>query len=521
MDEERQETNPVELALGILGRRKWLALVIFLAAFSAVVTTVTFLPEVYESSATVLVERQQIPDELVRSTVTSVLEIRLNTISQEILSRSRLEELIERFGLYEEIRNQQPMEAVLEKMRGDIKLELRGSGQKGRASNASTVAFTISFAGRDPQQVAAVTNTLASLYIEENLKVREQQSIGTSQFLRTQLEQMKESLEAQEQKVSQFKDEYAGQLPHQQDANLSALEQLNTRLRMNADDQIRVSERLAELEDQLAEADGGGEGPNATAARIAALRNELRELRKTYSDKYPDVIRVKTEIANLVEELRNSPGPELGEDVASGADPQVLKLRAAIGDANVELRSLKAEADTLRGSMGRYQQRVENAPRREQEYQVLMRDYDTSKNLYGSLLERQKEAELAESMEQRQKGEQFRIIEPAFASEQPAAPDRLRLILVGLVLSLGLSGGAVFLAEQLDTSFHTVNSLREKVALPVLISIPRLVTRADKRRERVRFGVATVSVIAGLVLVVGSSYYFAAGNESIVAMLLR
>jgi len=520
----------------VIGRRKWLAAVVFLVVFSALATIVWVLPDIYHSSATVLIERQQIPDELVRSTVTSALEVRLHTISQEILSRSRLEGLIDRFGLYAELRSELPLELVVERMRQDVQLELKGGGNR---RDSATVAFTIAYTGDDPQKVASVTNALASFYIEENLKVREEQASGTSQFLRAQLEGMKKNLEAQEKRVSDYKTRYLGQLPHQQEANLAALEQLNSRLRLNADGQIRATERLSALENQLVEMEKLQKGtPDATATRIAELREELRQLRKQYSDRYPEVLRVKAEIAELVEQLRlggldgnagnaanagsaaiaaseSSSGPE------ASADPHRVQTKKAIAEMNAELKALKAEEDRLRGSIGSYQGRVESSPLREQEFQVLMRDYDTSKELYESLLRREKEAELAENMEQRQKGEQFRIIEPALPSERPSAPNRSRLLLLGLALAIGLASGAVFLAEQTNQSFHTSEALATSYSLPVLVSIPRIVTASDRWGIALRFAIKTVAVLIAVALVVSGSYWLASGNERLVSLIHR
>ena len=518
MQDELETGNGLENVLDVARRRKWLAILVFLAVSAAVFTTVGYLPDVYRSSAMVLIERQQIPNAFVRSTVTSTLETRLHTISQEILSRSRLEALIDRFGLYEEMRQTAPIESVLSTMRNDIRLELRGGGE---SRNRTTVAFAISYAGQDSQRVAAVTNTLASFYIEENLKVRAQQASGTSQFLEAQLRNMEADLEGQERDVSEFKNRYAGELPHQQEANLSTLTQLNTRLRMNGDAQLRVSERLADLEARLAGERALGDGPDAMAARIAQLRQELRALRKRYSDKYPDVIRVKTQIAAIVEELRRFDSVAVAEEDSVAINPQIAQIQKAILDTERQLRDLELEAQRMRDSIADYERRVAAAPLREQQYQELMRDYETNRSLYRSLLEREKEAELAESMEQRQKGEQFRLIESAFASAKPAAPDRLRLGLVGLLIALGLAAAAVFLAEQLDASLHSVEDLRAIASAPVLVSIPEIVTPGDKRRKALRFALGAASTVVGLAAIVGLSYFLATENSQLTQMLLR
>ncbi len=518
--ERRQKKPGLDAVLAVWSRRKWLAVPVAAATLAAVVSTVTFLPSIYRSSATILVERQQVPEEFVRSTVTSAVENRLQTITQEILSRSRLIELIDRFGLYTDLKRQAPLEEVIERMRQDIAVEPKGIEQKG--SNRVTIAFAISYTGSDPQKVAVVTNTLASFYIEENLKARERQATGTAEFLRVQLEETKKRLDDQEGQVSQFKRAHIGELPEQMQANLSTLERLNAQHRLNSENQTRAIERRTALVKQLADGDPTGlaGSPDAAEARITKLKQELAELRARFSDKYPDVVRLKVEIAALEEQLsrtKDETEPAKGEAVPQSAYSRQLKK--AIGEVEAEISALKAEEQSLRRAIAAYQQRVENTPRREQEFQGLSRDYEATKGLYHSLLKRYEEAKLAESMEQRQKGEQFRILDPATASEQPAAPKRPQLLLLGVLLSLGLAAGSVIMAEQLDTSFHTVDDLRASTRVPVLVSIPRIVTEADTRRTRRRFLLGATTGILVLMLIVGSSYFIAKGNERLAARL--
>src|SRR5437867_6066060 len=299
----------VELATAVWSRRKWLAIVTFAAPFSVAVGGVTSLPNIYQATATVLVDRQQVPETFVQPTVTSALETRLQTISQEILSRSRLESLITRFGLYPDLRNRVSAEEVIERMRGDIKLELKGVEARGQRE--ATVAFAIKYLGGDPQTVAQVTNTLASFYIEENLKVRERQATGTAEFLKVQLEETKKRLDDQERLVSEFKRRYIGELPQQMEMNLAALERFHIQLRLNSDNQTRAMERRAALHSQLAEADSlrvtplgaPGAGPEEPQLRLVRLKQQLAELRARYSEKYPDVVALRGEIATLEQEL--------------------------------------------------------------------------------------------------------------------------------------------------------------------------------------------------------------------------
>jgi len=240
----------LDTALAVWSRRRWLAVAGFVLPLTAGVSVITFLPNMYRSTATVLVDRQQIPETFVRSTVTSALETRLHTISQEILSRSRLEELIDRFRLYTELRKRVPFEDVIARMRSDIKLDLKSVDARGQRE--ATVAFTISYQGSNPGTVAEVTNTLASFYIEGNLKNRERQATNTAKFLKVQLAETKGRLDVQEQRVSEFKRRHLGELPQQLETNLATLERLYTQLRLNADNQTRAAERRQSLSSQLA-----------------------------------------------------------------------------------------------------------------------------------------------------------------------------------------------------------------------------------------------------------------------------
>ena len=532
-DETRKGLDGV---LAVWSRRKWLAILAFAAPMVAAASLITFLPNMYRSTATVLVDRQQIPETFVRSTVTSALETRLQTISQEILSRSRLEALISRFGLYPDLRTQVPSEEVIKRMRGDIKLELKGIELKG--ASQATVAFTISYQGSEPGTVSLVTNTLASFYIEENLKARERQATGTAEFLKVQLEETKKRLDDQEQRVSEFKRRYLGELPQQMETNLATLERLHAQIRLNADTQTRAAERRQALSSQLAEAEsllatppGMPGGPAAPAEsselRLTRLKEDLTRLRTQFSEKYPDVVLLAGEIAALEREVADAKAREPKAEEkqapppATPLTPYVLRLKEALSEVETEIRILKNDDKRLHDGIAAYQARVENVPRREQEFRELSRDYDSTRELYNSLLKRYEEAQLAESMEQRQKGEQFRVLDPAIPNSEPAAPNRFRLLLVALMVSLGLAVGAVVLAERVDTSFHTVDDLRAFSPVPVLVSIPRIVTRTDRRRRAWHMRLAASAAFIGLVVISGLAYFAASGNEQLVSLLGR
>jgi len=519
-----QKGVAVERLRAAWSRRKWLALVVFALPFVAATSLIVSLPPFYRSTASVLVERQQVPEAFVRPTVTSDVETRLRSISQEILSRSRLDALITRFGLYADLRKTRSSEEVIERMRSDIRLDFRGADLRARSS---TIAFAISYRGPDPDTVAQVTNTLASFYIEENLKDRERQATGTAEFLKGQVGETRKKLDELETRVSEFRKRYLGELPQQMQANLVTFESLNSQLRLNSDSQSRAAERRDSLTALLAEtasspqafgAPAGAPSLNESqAARLVRLRQELASARARFTEGHPTVVRLKAELAATESEPANSPSDATA--AAAPSSPYVLRLRETLRATESEIKLLKVEEQRLRVAIAGYQARLENTPKREQEFQELSRDYESAKQLYDTLGKRYEEAQLAESMEQRQKGERFRILDPAIASQIPAAPNRPRLFIVSLVLSLGLGVGALVLAEMLDTSFHSVSELREFSIVPVLVSIPKIVTDTDRRRQQRRFRLAAAGAMLGLVLIAGVSYFVGRGNEQLVQML--
>ena len=466
-------------------------ILVFALPFAAATSVILSLPNLYRSTATVLVERQQVPESFVRSTVTSELETRLQTISQEVLSRARLEGLINRFGLYADQR-------TASAHRGDRRADAprhpaRDQGATGRQS--ATVAFALSYRGRDPRTVALVTNTLASFYVEENLKARERQASGTTEFLKAQIAETKKRLDEQERRVSEFKRRYVGELPQQMQANLATLEALNTQLRLNSDNQVRAAERRQALAAQLAEAEAfaqplavapgrrraaGPEPPAAPprAAQAGADRG-ADALHRRPPDRDPPQGRDRRRRARSCRrQARPDVKSESAPAPAAPASPYVLRLREALHAAEAELKILKAEDQRLRARSRPTSPAWRTRHDGSRSSRTSRGTTTRPRSRISRSSKRYEEAQLAESMEQRQKGEQFRILDPALPSTVTAAPNRLRLAPDGLgALAWASRAGAAMLAEMLDTSFHSADELRAFTTVPVLVSIPRIAHR--------------------------------------------
>ncbi|HXD73348.1 MAG TPA: hypothetical protein VN628_06420 [Vicinamibacterales bacterium] len=529
-DSRRTDTAGLESALEVWRRRRAVALVVFFAVAAAAVSITVTLPDLYRATATVLVESQNISEEFVRSAVSAELETRIQTIREEVMSRERLGNLITRLDLYPDLRAKGvAFDTIIERMRRDIDLELNTVSPSG--GRTPTIAFAIKYTGRNPRVVADVANMLASAYIVENGKIREGQAVRTADILKTELDGVKQELDAQDRRVAEFNLKNIGELPQQVTVNLATLERLNTQLRLNGENQVRAMDRRERLERQLADlkpgeaATPGAEPARSTASEeLAKLRQQLQQMQRKYTDKYPDVIRLRAEIADVERQLAERPAllpatplkPSAGPSAAaaSASEPRTRLLRD-IAAAETELATLKSEEASFRKAIVSYEQRVENVPKREEEFEMLSRDRASTKERYDSLQKKYEEAELGASLERGQKVEQFRILDAAIPPRDPAAPSRPKLLALGLFLALSLAVGAALIAEKLDRAFHSVDDLRGSVNVPALFSIPFIPTTADARRRRQRMALAAASVAAGLALVISASRHIARNNEQL------
>jgi polysaccharide chain length determinant protein (PEP-CTERM system associated) len=428
--------------------------------------------------------------------------------------------VITKLNLYPELRRTEPIEAIVERMRRDIDLRTKVVDQP--SGRAATIAFMLSYSGQSPVMVATVTNTLASFYVEENSKRRERQADQTAGFLKEQLVQVKAELDAQERSVGQFASTHTDELPQQVQANLGALERLNTQLRLNGEYQLRAMERRERLDQTPAVAPP----PPVVVPQtpLSKAKDELAELRRQFSDQYPDVIRAKAHIANLEKQLRDAgvSEPPFPRPEPPRPKPQAgSATQAPAARVEEELRALKEQETLLRQMIARYETRVESAPHRQQEIQALSRGSEGARERYQLLLKQYQEAEQAATVEQRQSTEQFRILDAAIPPRRPIAPNRMWLAAMGILVSFALALGATVVAERLDTTFHTVDDLRAFIDVPAVGSIRRIVTGKAKFRRRFQLAFIGMSFIVGLALVVAGSYRLSAGNEQIVRLTAR
>ncbi len=496
-------------------RRKWLMLTVLAACLGIAGALCLYLPKVYRSSTLILVETQKIPETYVRPVIGGTIFERLTMIQQQVLSRTLLLKVIDEFNLYPDKAQFGDTESLIESMRKNIKIETKGGGR--------VEAFSISYAHQDPMMAMKVTARLASQFIEENLKVREQFVEGTTEFLQEELRRAKASLEDQERAISDFKKKYMGELPAQVDANLHSLDRLQRELTTvtealeNANDRraaihkaINAYETLgmAVVENarktQFTPAEGersirktedssmsappppppGYGGLDPLSARLRELDRTLMSLRSEYKETYPDVIQVKQEIEQIKKQLALRPTsagetakPTVGHRSTGGVpgpDPYYHELLRQRDEGEIGIASLKERHARLIAQIKEYQDRVERAPQREQEMTILVRDYENTRRNYEALLDKQLNARVSENLEKRQKGETFRILDPANLPEKPEKPDLMMIMLAGLAIGCAMGYGAAFSLEQWAPPFRRPEEIESILGLPVLATIPVL-----------------------------------------------
>ncbi len=510
-------------------RWRWIIVLPCIIAAVGAVLLARRVPDRYRSETLILVVPQRVPESYVRSTVTTRIEDRLQSLRQQILSRTRLERVIEDFDLYSEERRRLPMEDVVEAMRLDVNVEIvRGD------------AFRVSYVSTDPTSAMRVADRLTSLFIDENLRDREVMAEGTSQFLASQLDDARRRLIEHERTLEEYRRAHAGELPSQVQSNLQVVQSTQLQVQSLVESIHRDRDRRLLLERQLAEAttppprpaaprEAAAPEPPAEPASPAAVPSgvsaarqleiveaNLRGAEARLKPAHPDIIR----LTRLAEELRGKVAAETAAQAAARAargadavtDPAELARLQRASELEVEIERLdaqlaqkEAEEARLRGVSAGYQQRIEASITRESELTELMRDYDTLRGSYTTLLARKEESQIAANLERRQLGDQFRVLDPARLPQRPFSPNRPRIVGVAAVAGLLAGVGLVVLLEYRDTTLKSDADVELVLSLPVLAVVPAMQTARERTRQarlRVALAVARASALVAVVAVV-------------------
>ncbi|TSA10986.1 MAG: hypothetical protein D4R73_04580 [Deltaproteobacteria bacterium] len=494
--------------LDMLRRRKWYAIPAFFIILIGGLIYCLTAPKTFKSSTTISVVRQRVPESFVQSTVMADIDERIHSIGQEVLSRTRLEGVINQLNLYPEERKKLPMEKIIENIRGRISLEI-SSAQRAMAKQGAT-AFTLGYEDESPQTAALVANTLASMFMEEHLKLREESARGTSEFLADELQKLEVELKEREAAVRAYKMAHMGELPEQREATLAVLARLQQQLDALQESIRRAQDRKILLQQQIANEKefsrtrlGPGSPGEAGVDSLEQLKEHLAVLESRYTPNHPDVLRTK----KMIEKWGKTGGKtgEKGEGQGIIEGNRVLaSLQQQVNAVDMEVKNFQVESDKVKQRIYAYQSRIENMPRREQELLDLQRNYDNLSASYQVLDAKKLEAGRAENLERRQKGEQFRVLDPARIPQMPSKPNIPGILAMTIMAALGVSVGLAFGREYIDKSFYRLEDIESFLKLPVLAGIPVLVTADDikiKRKQRliaiyvISFGIVVTSVL--------------------------
>jgi len=547
--EQNQDITKVST---IIKRRKWWLFIPFLAVVVLAAAICLFLRNMYRSTATILIRSQQIPPTLVPSTVTSYAEQRIQTITQEVMSRSKILKLIDKFNLLPDKREKLTTEEMVEKIRNRITLEPINAEinkeTRGRPI-LLTIAFTLSYEDEDPKKAQLVTNELSSYYMEKNLKSREEHARGTTKFLEEQLKQVREQVDELETKLAEFRKKHLEELPEFTNLNMQKLEKLNSDI-SNINMQIRsLEEQRATLRNRLASLDpysGGSERVLSPEERLQQAKLERAQLLAKYSAKHPLVLAKDKEIALLekqastinrigyletrkhelelkladlkskysnkhpsvratareleqvkkeTKELRAQGVTEQNKSITDATNPAYIAIKSDLDKITVSIASLKAERKRLERQINSVYKKLHAMPEVAKKYNELDTDYQNAKMHYQELQQKLLTARVAQGMEEDQLGETFQVIEPAFLPEKPAKPNRLAIMLIGVVLGIGISIGLAAIREYTDRTIREAGVLEEMTQAPVLSIIPRITTAAEERKRKLRKAFVTLLVL--------------------------
>jgi len=459
------------------------------------IVVVSLIPNQYRATTTILVDPQKIPERYVASTVTSDPNAHLNTLTQQVLSASRLQEIVEQENLYPELRKKKSREEILDYIRSKIKIELKQGSEQGLSS------FSISYTDQNRWLVAPVANQLASSFIDWNLKTRQQQAGVTTQFLSSELDQAQKSLEQQEAALQTFRMQHAGATPDQLDANLQALSRLQADVQSNMDAISRLDEeRIILSQPKPVES----RDPSTLGERGRLLQEkgrmetQLADLKRKYTDTYPDVISLKTQLDTLNSRLASMPEPAPGsaETFEPGTQVRLNLITKEIDRHNKEIKSLQQQ-------IGGYQGKVQSVPVLETQLAELTRNYETSRQNYQSLLDKRLSAGMSEDLEKKQQAERFMPLDAAKTPEKPFTPKRLPIMAGVLLGSILISAGVTLLRSRLLGAIRSEVDLGAMLPpkLMILGTIPPISSQADMKHTRMlTVRMVVVSLLASAAL---------------------
>jgi polysaccharide biosynthesis transport protein len=507
MNMEFEEEKTLKDYLQIIRRRKYTILVptLVLLLISTIVAIV--LPPVYRSRATILIEQQHIPSDLVKSTVISFADERIKQIQQKLMTIDNLNKIIDKFKLYGKEKASVNSADLAENFKLATTLELINADVVGKGKNSkATLAFTLSFDHGVPETSQKVTNELVTLFLAENIRSRTQRAEESTKFLEEEAEKFKLEIQKTENQLAEYKDKFSGSLPELLPVNMtsinrieSTLQQLQLEEKMLVEKKESASSRLSATSPIIGEA-----GSNAPAESRSSLEAEYSSLIKKYSPNHPDVKAVKRKL-----ELYKDPKSSKANTAVNINNPAYLQLLNEINIANIELKSISQQKINLAEQLKKLETNVLQTHQVERGFNELLRDLDNQKAKYKELKSKSLEAKLSQNLEIEQKAEKFTLLEPPRVPEKPEKPNRIKLLFMGFMVSIVGGLGAGFFAEAMDTSVRGYSSLTHLLGTEPLVVIPYIENEDDlnrTKRNKVNFSILVVLLFIGAAVAIHFFY---------------
>jgi polysaccharide biosynthesis transport protein len=568
---QEQQFSLKDFGIAIV-RRRVLAIGLAVTFLLAAMLIALLLPPEYRSTGTILIEQQEVPAELVRSTVTAYADQRLQVINQRVMTSQNLLEIMRRYSLYPERQGEETREELVRRMRGDIALKMINADvidPRSGTPRQATIAFSVSYTSRSPEHAVKVANELSSLYLTENLTERQRLAGNTTSFLVEESERQRKSIAATEAKLADFKLKHADTMPELQSLTRSLLDRTEQDLRaaemrsmsldqqrvfieaqmtevkpnsmimtdggervLSPQDRLRVARSrltsaramyapdhpdIARFEREIRglEAEVGAGASSATSTNeltrsLESVRGQLAQARDRYSPDHPDVQRLERSVSALEKELGSAAAdPQPKQPPAETPDnPAYIQLQTQLSATQNEQKALTARMEQLRAARATYERQLFTSPQIEKEYRELARDYDAASAEYRDLRRKLQEAQVSQNLENDRKGERFTVIEPPMPPEKPVSPNRPAIMAIGVVLALGVTLALIAVLEMLDTSVRGRRDLIALLATPPLAVLPWIETAEDRRLHKRRQRFALVGAAASVLLSVGLIHLF-------------
>jgi polysaccharide chain length determinant protein (PEP-CTERM system associated) len=472
--------------------RRWWPLLLVLAVMGGAAGYVSarFLPKRYTSQTLVLVQQPTVPGDYVKPVVSQDITQRMAAMQQQILSRTRLEPIIQQFGLYQKESRRVAADQLVENLRKAITVtpvsSMAGTG-------GGLPGFSVSVTLEDARLAQQVCSSITSMFMEKNLQLRQQQAEDTTDFLGKQLEGAKAKLDDQDARLAEFKRRYTGSLPDEAQTNFNVLVGLTSQLEATRDALNRAQQDKTYMTSTLSQqldnwkSSPAGQSPETLDHQLAALEQRLDGLHSKYTDNYPDVVNTVADIAELKREIaesKNATSPSKGPAEHATEPPQIQQSRQQLRQLDLVIQERTTEEQEIQQKINVYEARVQSIPGIEQQYKELTRDYQTALDFYTDLLRKRTQSAMGTDLERRQEGEQFLVLDPANLPERPSFPNNRLFAFGGFAGGTGLGLALAFFFELQDSSLHSEHDVESTLRLTVLATIPVMASKPSRTKAR-------------------------------------